>query len=334
MTEPLLEVKNLKVGVRKDDAVIGILQGVSFQVSEGETVGIVGESGSGKSTTGLSILRLTPQSTHRHTSGEIRFRGNDILRMSQDELRELRGRSISMILQDPMTSLNPVFRIGDQIAEAVEAHRLVAKKGIHAKVLEALQRVRIPDPERRAQAWPHQLSGGMKQRAVGAVAVSCQPDLLIADEPTTALDVTVQAQYLQMLKDLQQELNMALIFITHDFGVVARMCDRVCVMYAGRIVETAPVREIFRNPAHWYTASLINSVPSLESRGERLASIPGSPPKPGATVKGCSFAPRCANAQPKCLAETPQESTVGDHHQVSCWFPRNATAETGETSDV
>ena len=328
----LLDVANLSVGIKNADGVADILRGVSFHVDRGETLGLVGESGSGKSTTGLSLLRLTPKSTQPYTRGSISFAGKDILQMDERQVRELRGRYISMILQDPMTSLNPVLTIGDQIAEAIQVHNRENKLNLKQRVLNALKGVRIPDPEQRAKAWPHQLSGGMKQRAVGAIAMSCHPELLIADEPTTALDVTVQAQYLDLLKDLQQQLNMALIFITHDFGVVARMCDRVCVMYAGSIVETAPVEAVFENPAHWYTSMLIASMPSIEEKTERLTTIAGSPPKPDEHIQGCRFAPRCPNAQAKCHQEEPMAQIIAPKHEVSCWFPRQSMSSTEEST--
>jgi oligopeptide/dipeptide ABC transporter ATP-binding protein len=241
--------------------------------------------------------------------------------MSKRELRKLRGREISMILQDPMMSLNPVFDIGDQIKEAIVTHRY-EKDGLAAKVVEMLKRVRIPSPEMRVRDYPHQMSGGMRQRVVGAIAISCRPQLLIADEPTTSLDVTIQAQYLQLLKDIQRELGMALIFITHDFGIVARMCDRVCVMYAGKMVESALVRDIFYRPAHWYTAALIGGVPKLGTKLDRLVSIPGFPPRLDRLPAGCRFSPRCINAKDRCIHDEPSQVVMGEDHHVSCWYPR------------
>jgi oligopeptide/dipeptide ABC transporter ATP-binding protein len=228
-----------------------------------------------------------------------------------------------MVLQDPMTSLNPVFSVGEQVAESVRAHSQSADRAVAAQTIEALRRVRIPAPEIRAKAFPHQLSGGMKQRVVGAIAVACRPKLLIADEPTTSLDVTIQAQYLDLLKDLQRESNVGMLFVTHDFGVVARMCDRVAVMYAGQIVETSPVRELLHRPAHWYTAALIGGVPKLGRKIERLVSIPGAPPRLDAMPTGCRFAPRCPNVQSKCREATPPITTIGSTHELRCWFPRS-----------
>lgn len=329
-TKPLLDVRNLSVGLPVGGRILKILDGVSFHVNSGETLGIVGESGCGKSTTALSILRLTPRATHPHTSGEILFQGEDVLQMSDSRRRQMRGAEISMILQDPMTSLNPVMRVGKQVAEVIETHEPVQDDKLEESVIAALRRVHIPDPGQRTHAWPHQLSGGMKQRVVGAIAVSCKPRLMIADEPTTALDVTIQAQYLQMLKDLQAESNMSMVFITHDFGVIARMCDRVAVMYAGQIVESGPVRDIFEKPAHWYTAALIGSVPSLRQRVKKLVSIPGSPPKLGDTVTGCRFADRCTNTQSRCRTEMPRMLPIAENHAVRCWFPKDS--QPGERS--
>lgn len=323
----LLEVRNLQVGLRRGDRVLNAIDGVSFHVNAGETLGIVGESGSGKTTTGLAVLRLTPKSSQPHLRGEVLFGGRDILQMSDDELLRLRGRDISMVLQDPMASLNPVFTIGNQIAEAVTAHADHPRAEVQRRVIEALRHVRIPAPESRVDDYPHQLSGGMKQRVVGAIAIACRPQLLIADEPTTSLDVTIQAQYLKLLKELQREFNMAMMFITHDFGVVARMCDRVCVMYAGQIVETASVRTLFRRPAHWYTSALIGGIPKLGRRIERLVSIPGSPPRLENMPAGCRFASRCPNAQEKCTREAPPMATLEAGHEIRCWFPRTNEAQ-------
>ena len=321
MGTKILEVIDLKTHFVRKHSIVKAVDGVSFHVNDNETLGIVGESGSGKTMTCLSILRLVPQPKNHKITGRILFEGKDILTMSKRELRKLRGRKISMILQDPMMSLNPVFDIGDQIKEAIVTH-LYEKDGLTAKVIEMLRRVRIPSPEMRVRDYPHQMSGGMRQRVVGAIAISCQPRLLIADEPTTSLDVTIQAQYLQLLKDIQRELGMALIFITHDFGIVAHMCDRVCVMYAGTMVESAPVRDIFYRPAHWYTAALIGGVPKLGRKIDQLVSIPGYPPKLDRLPTGCRFSPRCANAKARCHQDEPSQVAVGEDHSVSCWYPR------------
>lgn len=320
--DTLLEIHDLRVGLKRGERVINILDGVSFSIKQGESLGIVGESGSGKSTMGLSVLRLTPRSMHPYTSGQIRYKGSDILAMDEKELQQLRGKEISMILQDPMTSLNPVFRIGDQVAEAIESIGSLSSKERSDSIIHALEQVQIPAPETRVDAWPHQLSGGMKQRVVGAIALASEPKLLIADEPTTALDVTVQAQYLQLLKDLRQEFNMSMMFITHDFGVVARMCDRVCVIYAGQIVETASVQTIFDQPAHWYTEALIGGVPKLDGKRDKLISIEGVPPKVGEMTQGCRFSARCPNSKDKCKAQEPEVIHLSDTHDVKCWYPR------------
>jgi oligopeptide/dipeptide ABC transporter ATP-binding protein len=319
---PLLQVKDLRVGLRRGDDVLYAVDSVSFDIAPGETLGLVGESGSGKSTTGLALLRLTPRSSWPHLHGKILFDGHSVLAMNESQVRELRGRYISMVLQDPMTSLNPVFDIGDQIGEGIRAHTNASNAELPGRVVDVLNRVRIPDPATRLHAYPHQLSGGMKQRVVGAVAIACQPKLLIADEPTTSLDVTIQAQYLDLLKSLQRDSNMAMLFVTHDFGVVARMCDRVAVMYAGQIVETAPVRELFHKPAHWYTAALIGGIPKLGRTIKRLISIPGSPPRLDSMPAGCRFAPRCPNAQAQCHETAPPTSQVNNEHTVQCWFPK------------
>jgi len=320
MGTKILEVIDLKTQFVGKHSVVKAVDGVSFYVNDNETLGIVGESGCGKTMTCLSILRLVPQPKNHRITGKILFEGRDILTMGKRELRKLRGRDISMILQDPMMSLNPVFDIGDQIKEAIVTHAY-EKDGLTANVVEVLRRVRIPSPEMRVRDYPHQMSGGMRQRVVGAIAISCQPRLLIADEPTTSLDVTIQAQYLQLLKDIQRELGMALIFITHDFGIVAHMCDRVCVMYAGAMIESAPVRDIFKRPAHWYTAALIGGVPKLGTKIDRLVSISGYPPKLDRLPTGCRFSPRCANAKERCVQEEPSQVAVGEDHHVSCWYP-------------
>jgi oligopeptide/dipeptide ABC transporter ATP-binding protein len=325
MSAHLLDVKELRVGLRRNDTVFYAVDNVSFHIDAGETLGIVGESGCGKSTTGLALLRLTPRSSWPHLHGQVLFENRDVLTMSDSELRALRGRDISMVLQDPMTSLNPVFDIGEQVAEGIRAHTQATAAELPERVIDALRRVRIPAPETRVHAFPHQLSGGMKQRVVGAVALSCQPKLLIADEPTTSLDVTIQAQYLDLLKDLQRESNMAMMFITHDFGVVARVCDRVCVMYAGQIVETAPVRELFSRPAHWYTAALIGGVPKLGRKVERLISIPGAPPRLENMPPGCRFAPRCPNVQTRCHEAVPPVTRIDATHEIRCWYPRSTS---------
>ena len=315
----ILEVEGLHTYFFNRGSTVKAVDGVSFFLREGETLGIVGESGCGKTMTALSLLRLVPQPAGKIVSGEIRLNGEDLLQKSDDEMRQIRGRQISMILQDPQTSLNPVFTIGNQLMEALGMARREGRKNMVTRAVEALRNVNVAAPERRLEDFPHQMSGGMKQRVVGAIALSCEPGVIIADEPTTALDVTIQLQYLRLLKDIQAETGLAIIFITHDFGVVARMCDRVAVMYAGRIVENGPVREIFNEPSHPYTRALIDSVPKLEERTDRLYSIEGQPPLLSNLPEGCRFADRCEFAREKCYAEYPPSYTVKEGHTADCW---------------
>jgi oligopeptide/dipeptide ABC transporter ATP-binding protein len=318
----LLEVQDLKTYFIRSNSVVKAVDGVSFYVGENETLGLVGESGSGKTVSCLSILRLVPK-PGRIVSGRILLEGEDLLAMSEKKMQGIRGCKISMILQDPMTSLNPVFTIGNQIGESISTHLKFRGAELVARIIEMLKLVRIPAPETRISAYPHQMSGGMKQRVVGAISISCQPRLLIADEPTTSLDVTIQAQYLELLKDIQRELGVSLIFITHDFGIVANMCDRVAVMYAGQIVESAPVRDIFYRPAHHYTASLLKAVPKLETKVDRLTSIPGQPPRLDRLPAGCRFAPRCSRADDKCVQDEPPLLAMDDNRYVKCWYHCN-----------
>jgi oligopeptide/dipeptide ABC transporter ATP-binding protein len=322
MGNRLLEVQDLKTYFVRKNLVVRAVDGVSFHVDEDETLGLVGESGCGKTMSCLSILRLVPR-PGRIVSGKILLEGEDLLRKSGKEMRKVRGEKISMILQDPMTSLNPVFTVGDQIEESLSTHLKLKGVALKDRVVEMLRQVNISSPETRVADYPHQMSGGMKQRVVGAISISCRPRLLIADEPTTSLDVTIQAQYLELLRDLQRELGMSLIFITHDFGIVANMCDRVSVMYAGQIVENAPVWDIFYRPAHHYTASLLRAVPKLETKVDSLVSIPGQPPRLDRVPEGCRFAPRCARSQDNCQQDEPPLSALEDGHDVKCWYPLN-----------
>ena len=315
----ILEVEDLHTYFYNRATITKAVDGVSFFLRQGETLGIVGESGCGKTMTALSLLRLVPQPAGRIVSGEIRLNGEDILQKSDDEMRQIRGRQISMILQDPQTSLNPVFTIGNQLMEALGMARREGRKNMLTRAVDALRNVNVAAPERRLEDFPHQMSGGMKQRVVGAIALSCEPGVIIADEPTTALDVTIQLQYLRLLKEIQAETGLAIIFITHDFGVVARMCDRVAVMYAGRVVENGPVREIFNEPSHPYTRALIDSVPKLEERTERLYSIEGQPPLLSQLPEGCRFAARCEYARDRCYGEYPNSYTVQEGHTADCW---------------
>ena len=286
----------------------------------------MGESGCGKTMTALSLLRLIPKPAARIVSGQIILDGEDIVTKTDKEMREIRGRKISMILQDPQTSLNPVFTIGNQLREALGIHQTGNRRDMLTKAVDALKSVRVAAPERRLDDFPHQMSGGMKQRVIGAIAISCEPKVIIADEPTTALDVTIQLQYLRLLKDIQAETGLAIIFITHDFGIVARMCDRVAVMYAGRIVEDANVRDLFNKPKHPYTQTLMASVPQME-KTDRLYAIEGQPPALYALPEGCRFADRCQFAQDMCRTEYPPHIQVEEGHTADCWMLDPAWAE-------
>src|SRR5712691_2476279 len=326
MADALLEVRNLRTYIHTRRGVVKAVDGATFSVRRGETLGLVGESGSGKSMTCLSILRLVPEPGGRIAGGQILFDGEDLLAKTPDEMRQLRGSRIAMILQDPMASLNPALTVGEQIAETLRLHRGLRGKALEERVLELLRQVRISDPERRVHAYPHQMSGGIRPRLPGATAISCQPSLLIADEPTTSLDVTIQAQYLRPLKELQRETNLALIFVTHDLGIVAKLCDRVAVMYAGRIVETGTTREIFNRPRHPYTIGLLSCLPTLTRGREPLRAIEGQPPDLAHVPPGCSFAPRCPLAEARCRETLPPLEAVapegsarrGPEHLVAC----------------
>jgi peptide/nickel transport system ATP-binding protein/oligopeptide transport system ATP-binding protein len=304
----LLAVENLHTVFRTDDGIVRAVNGVSFEVHEGETLGIVGESGCGKSVTAFSIMRLIPSPPGKIAEGTVRFRGQDLLGISENEMRLLRGNQISMIFQEPM------YTVGNQIMEAVRLHQKVGKREARKRAVEMLEHVGIPSPEQRVDEYPHQLSGGMRQRVMIAMALSCRPGVLIADEPTTALDVTIQAQILELLKKLQREMGMAIILITHDLGVIAETADNVAVMYAGRVVEQAPARALFDNPQHPYTIGLLESIPKANERKERLSVIPGTVPPPTAFPKGCAFHPRCPFIVDECRRDLPAlESSTGDH---------------------
>ena len=315
----VLEVDDLRTYFQTRWGTVKAVDGVSFDVRRGETLGIVGESGCGKSVTMLSLMRLIPSPPGHIVSGRVMLDGEDLLQLPKDQMTQVRGSKIGIILQDPMTSLNPVFSIGFQVKEAIRIHQNIPGKGVLQKALEVLRKVNIPAAEARVKDYPHQMSGGMRQRVVGAIGISCQPLVLIADEPTTSLDVTIQAQYLKLLGDLQQESNLALIFITHDFGIVAKMCDRVAVMYAGKIVELGDVRDIFNNPSHPYTEALLSSVPQMEEDVERLHSIEGQPPTLHDLPPGCPFALRCPYVMERCREEYPPQFEVAAHHVASCW---------------
>ncbi len=328
-SEKILQVKNLETSFFTEDGIVKAVENVSFDVYKGQTLGIVGESGCGKSVTSLSIMRLIPNPPGRITNGEILYKGKDLLKLSPNEMRSIRGNEISMIFQEPMTSLNPVFTVGNQISETIELHQDLPRKEVRNKAIEMLKLVGIPSPEKRIDDYPHQLSGGMRQRVMIAMALSCNPQVLIADEPTTALDVTIQAQILDLLKSLQDKMGMALILITHDLGVVAEVCDDVMVMYAGKAVEQGTAYEIFKNPKHPYTRGLLNSIPTLSKdptgkiKKKRLETIPGIVPNLLHLPQGCRFQERCTYVMDVCRGVEPELRTVkaNEHlpHDIRCY---------------
>lgn len=320
MSQPVLHIENLQTHFFTDRGQIPAVDGVSIKVHKGEVVGIVGESGCGKSVTSLSIMKLVPNPPGKIVGGAIRFKGEDLVTASEKRMREIRGNEIAMIFQEPMTSLNPVFTIGDQIGEAVRLHTKASKKESRQRAIEMLIKVGIPRAEAIVDEYPHQLSGGMRQRVMIAMAMACNPELLIADEPTTALDVTIQAQILDLMRQLNREADTAVLLITHDLGVVAQMCHRVVVMYAGNVIEEGDVRTILKEPKHPYTIGLLNSLPKLEESQERLYSIPGNVPIPGSLPTGCRFAPRCEQAVDRCRQEMPELVAVGENHRSRCWL--------------
>lgn len=319
--EVVLDVRDLRTYLYTRWGITKAVDGLNFQVRAGETLGIVGESGCGKSMTALSLLRLAPKPAARTVSGQIFLEGEDILERSESEMRFIRGQKISMILQDPMTSLNPVFTVGNQMEEGLALYyQQEDSKSLKGRAVDILRRMGVAAPERRVLDYPHQMSGGMKQRVVGAMAISGTPKVLICDEPTTALDVTIQAQYLRLLKQVQADTGVAIIFITHDMGVIAKMCDRVMVMYAGKVVETGDLRPLFENPSHPYTKALMASVPSMEhAHVEKLYSIEGQPPALFDLPVGCRFANRCEFVDEKCIAEYPPMFVSEDGHSADCW---------------
>jgi len=321
MAERLLEVKDLKVAFTTEDGVVRAVDGVDFELDRGQVLGIVGESGSGKSVTAMTMLGLTR--AHNTTfEGEVVYKGQNLLAMSERRLRDVRGNEIAMIFQDPMTSLNPVYRVGDQIVEAILTHEDVGKRTARQRTVELLRRVGIPNPNQRVDDYPHQFSGGMRQRAMIAMALSCNPDILIADEPTTALDVTIQAQIIELIDQLKDDFNSAVILITHDLGVVADVANEILVMYAGRVVERGPKRSIFYDPQHPYTWGLLGSIPRLDRpKGGRLASIKGMPPSLINLPKGCKFRPRCPHAFDRCVEEPDLRNRVEERRQLDrCWL--------------
>ena len=319
MTQPVLEVRDLKTWFDTERGLFRAVDGVSFSVAKGQTVGLVGESGCGKSVTSLSIMGLIPMPPGKIAGGEVLFEGRDVLRMPADERRSLRGAKMSMIFQEPMTSLNPVHTIGAQIVEAIRAHVAMTPNAARTRAIEMLDLVRIPSAASRFDEYPHSLSGGMRQRVMLAMALACEPALLIADEPTTALDVTIQAQILDLLRDLQSRLGMAILIITHDLGVIAEIADEVVVMYAGKVVESAPVRALFADPQHPYTIGLLGSIPRLDADRARLATIEGTVPAANNQPRGCGFSPRCPFADLRCRNEPPPLRAVGDGHHAACW---------------
>jgi oligopeptide/dipeptide ABC transporter ATP-binding protein len=318
---PLLEVRDLKTHLHLRRGVVRAVDGISFEVHEGETLGLVGESGSGKTMTCLSILRLLPRHGGGRIDGSIKLDGAELTTLSEDQMaQDIRGQQVAMISQDPMTSLNPVFTVGDQVSGPFLYHKLVKTvREAWKKAAEGLRRVRIPSPEQRLKNYPHQFSGGMRQRVATAMAIACSPRLLIADEPTTALDVTIQVQMMALLKSIQRDSKVGIILITHDLSIVAGLCHRIAVMYAGRIVETGKVRDIYKNPAHPYTQALLEAIPHLGQKRERLAAIPGQPPSLLDPPAGCRFAPRCPKRMSIC-DEYPPATDIGNDHVVHCWL--------------
>ncbi len=316
----LLQINDLAVEFQTPGGLLQAVNGISYSVSGGEIVAIVGESGSGKSVSALAILGLVPTPPGRVVAGEILFNGIDLLQLDSEALRDIRGRDISMVFQEPMTSLNPVLTIGRQLTEGMKIHLGLNRLQARQRAIEVLTTVGISDPEDRLKQYPHQLSGGMRQRVMIAIALSCKPKLIIADEPTTALDVTIQAQVLSLMENLCKQMDVALVLITHNLGIVARYAERINVMYAGRIVESGTALEVYANPSHPYTVGLLNSVPSLDQeRGRRLDPIPGNPPDMAALGEGCSFAPRCRFVQKRCRSEVPPLTLVSDEHRSACW---------------
>jgi oligopeptide/dipeptide ABC transporter ATP-binding protein len=331
--EPLLRLENLSTHYVSSQGtrVVKAVDEVSLSLNAGETLGIVGESGSGKSTLALTMLRVLPPAA-RIVRGRILFEGEDLVAKSDAAMREVRGKRIAMILQDPMASLNPLFSIGNQVAEPIRVHNGSSRSTAWAKARDLLKAVRIPSPETRLGQYPHEMSGGMRQRIVGAIGISCEPRLLIADEPTTSLDLTIQAQYLNLLRDLQREHGLALIFITHNLGIVAKMCDQLAVMYAGRLVESGSVSRVFNAPAHPYTRALLNSIPRMSDRSQRLTAIAGQPPDLAKLARGCAFAQRCPQVMDRCRDEAPPAFPLGGGQSARCWLaqdvgvPRDAAA--------
>ncbi|WP_316571436.1 ABC transporter ATP-binding protein [Neobacillus sp. YIM B06451] len=324
MARELLKIENLKTHFKSDRGVVKAVDGVTVTVNEGETVGIVGESGCGKSVTSLSIMRLLHDTPGEIVDGRIHFKGKNLAELSESQMRKIRGNEMAMIFQEPMTSLNPVYKIGKQMEESIRLHLKYDKKKARQHAIDMLKLVGIPRAEEIVNEFPYQLSGGMRQRVMIAMAMSCRPQLLIADEPTTALDVTIQAQILDLMRKLREESGTAIMLITHDLGVVAEMCDRVVVMYAGKVVEESDVYSIFKNPKHPYTKGLLQSIPKLGQKISRLDSIPGNVPTPGNMPEGCKFAPRCPAVMDVCLSNDPELREVENGHTCRCWLYQNS----------
>lgn len=329
MSETVLEINDLKTYFYTDNGEIPAVDGISISIREGEVLGIVGESGCGKSVTSLSVMGLVPYPPGKIIAGEILYKNEDLVKASEKRMRSIRGNDIAMIFQEPMTSLNPVLTIGDQVSESIRIHKNLKGKEAKQQAISMLQMVGIPRAEQIVNEYPHQLSGGMRQRVMIAIAMSCQPKLLIADEPTTALDVTIQAQILDLMRKLNREKGTAIMLITHDLGVVAEICERVVVMYGGKIVEQGTVSTILKNPKHPYTQGLIRSLPKIHEKEERLYSIPGNVPKPGSITEGCRFAPRCDQAFADCTKIDPELLTIEDGHLCRCLLYKKEAAQVG-----
>ena len=327
MSEKVLEIKDLHVAYRTDDAIVRAVNGLSLSIEAGETVGLVGETGAGKTTTALSIMKLLPSKIGTVDKSEILLDGENVLELGEKKMRLLRGSKVSMIFQDPMTSLNPVFTVGNQLKEAIELHTDRKGKEAEARAIEMLTLVGVNEPEKRVKQYPYELSGGMRQRVMIAMALACEPDILIADEPTTALDVTIQAQILELMQSLQKKLGMAIIMVTHDLGVIADMCDEIIVMYGGRVCERGTAEDIFYRPHHEYTKGLLRSIPNVDRIGEKLIPIPGTPINLLNMPKGCAFCPRCEEAMKICIEEQPPEMQMPDGHFASCWLNVKAAME-------
>ena len=319
MSDSILSVKELRTSFSTDNGEVMAVNGISFDLDRGKILGIVGESGSGKSVTAYSIMRIL-ESNGGIKGGHVFYKGDDITKFSEKQMREFRGKCCSIIFQDPMTSLNPVFTVGNQLKEAIELHTDRTGKAAEERAVEMLTLVGVNEPEKRVKQYPYELSGGMRQRVMIAMALACEPDILIADEPTTALDVTIQAQILELMQDLQKKLGMAIIIVTHDLGVIADMCDEIIVMYGGRVCERGTAEDIFYRPHHEYTKGLLRSIPNVDKIGEKLIPIPGTPINLLNMPKGCAFCPRCENAMKICIEEVPQEMQMPDGHYASCWL--------------